>query len=156
MRTTRIALVAAVLGLAACGGGDTPDAASCTKSWNSAANATQQSTLAGVRVVDVLVADNFRVGTWPKGERKVTVTKGFSDRAHGREATVGKNACVVLLPDSRMGQMAFVEADDGKWGFVVNEEAKGPKETFPDDALKAIAGARNVKPDVLGKLALGS
>jgi hypothetical protein len=155
MRTTRIALVAAVLGIAACGGDDTPTAASCTKSWNADANATQQATLAGVRVVDILVADNFRVGTWPKGEQKVSVTEGFGDTDKGRDAVVSKNACVVLLPDSTMGQMAFVESD-GKWGFVRGDEDRGRKKTFADAALRAIAGAQNAKPDALGKLRLES
>lgn len=152
MRTTRIALVAAVLGIAACGGDDAPTAASCTQRWNADANATQQATLAGVTAVDVLVGDKFRIGTWPNGEQKVSVTEGFSDadKGHGHAAVVKKNSCVVLLPDSTMGQMAFVEAD-GKWGFVW-----GKKATFPEAALKSIAGARNAKPDALGKLALGS
>jgi len=155
MKTTRIALVVVALVIAACGGDETPTAASCTQSWNADANATQQATLAGVRAVDVLVADNFRVGTWPKGEQKVSVTEGFSDTDKGRDAVVSKNACVVLLPDSTMGQMAFVEAD-GKWGFVRGEPDKGVKATFADAALKSIAGARNAEPDALGKLRLGS
>jgi hypothetical protein len=136
------------LGVAACGGGDkSPTAASCAESWNAEANATQQATLAGVAAVDVLVGDKYRVGTWPKGEQKVSVTEGFS-QAKGRDAVVSKNACVVLLPDSSMGQMAFVETGD-KWGFVAREKA-----TFPDAALKSIAGARFAEPDVLGKLKL--
>lgn len=156
MRTTRIALVAAVLGIAACGGGDTPTAASCTKSWNADANATQQATLAGVRAVDVLVADNFRVGTWPKDERKVSVTEGFAATPKkGSDAVVNKNACVVLLPDSTMGQMAFVESN-GKWAFVRSDVDRDLNATFADAALKSITGARNVKPDALGKLELGS
>lgn len=156
MKTTGIALVVVALVVAACGGGDgAPTAASCTKSWNADANATQQATLAGVRAVDVLVGGNYRIGTWPKGERKVSVTEGFADTAKGRDAVVSKNACVVLLPDSRLGQMAFVEAD-GKWGFVRGDEDGPVKKTFADAALKSIAGARNAEPDALGKLRLGS
>jgi hypothetical protein len=148
MKTTGIALVAAVLVLAACGGGDTPTAASCADKWNADANVKQQATLAGVMSVDVLVGDTFRVGTWPKSEQKVSVTQGFSDTKNGRPAVVQKDSCVVLLPDSRLGQMAFVEAD-GKWGFV-----RGEKATFPAAASKSVAGARVAEPDALGKLKL--
>jgi hypothetical protein len=137
----------AALGVAACGGGDAPTAASCADSWNADANAKQQATLAGVAAVDILVGDKYRVGTWPKSQQKVSVTEGFS-QAKGREAVVDKDSCVVLLPDSSMGQMAFVQTGD-TWGFI----ARG-KATFPDAALKSIAGARFAKPDVLGKLKL--
>ncbi|MFL5840098.1 MAG: hypothetical protein ACJ77Z_06575, partial [Thermoleophilaceae bacterium] len=108
----------------------------------------QQATLAGVVTVDVLVGDKFRVGTWPKGEQKVSVTEGFAEVKRGRPAVVGKDSCVVLLPDSRLGQMAFVETD-GKWGFV-----RGAKATFPEAASKSVAGARLAEPDALGKLKL--
>jgi hypothetical protein len=155
MKTTAIALAVAVLGIAACGGSDAPTAASCAKSWNADANAQQQATLAGVAAVDILVGDKFRVGTWPKSEQTVSVTEGFSDTPTGRDAVVNKNACVVLLPDSTMGQMAFVETD-GKWGFVRSDLDKGVKTTFADAALKSIAGARNAEPDALGKLKLES
>src|SRR3954471_20570457 len=120
MKTTGIALVAAVLVIAACGGDDAPTEASCADKWNADANANQQATLAGVVTVDVLVGDKFRVGTWPKGEQKVSVTEGFTEVKRGRPAVVGKDSCVVLLPDSRLGKMAFVVAD-GKWGFVRGE-----------------------------------
>ena len=150
MRTTRIALVAAVLGIAACGGDKAPTAASCAQHWNVDANATQQATLAGVRAIDVLVGDKFRVGIWPEGEQKVSVTEGFSAAEKGRGAVVKTNSCVVLLPDTTMGRMAFVETD-GKWGFVW-----GKKATFPDAVVKSISGARNAQPDALGKLRLGS
>jgi hypothetical protein len=149
MKTTGIALVAAVLGIAACGGGETPTASSCAESWNADANAKQQATLAGVAAVDILVGDTFRIGTWPKGEQNVSVTEGFGDSAHGRPAVVSKNACVVLLPDSTMGQMAFVETDGKKWGFIASEKA-----TFPDAALKSVAAPRVAQPDALGKLKL--
>ena len=156
MKTTGIALAVAVLGIAACGGSDAPTAASCAKSWNDAANATQQATLAGVRAVDILVADNFRVGTWPKGEQKVSVTEGFGDTSTGHPAVVTKNACVVLLPDSTLGQMAFVETD-GKWGLVRgDEDRRGAEKTWADAALKSVAGAKDVEPDALGKLKLAS
>lgn len=148
MKTTGIALVAAVLVIAACGDGDAPTAASCADKWNADANAKQQATLAGVVTVDVLVGDKFRVGTWPKGEQKVSVTEGFAEVKRGRPAVVGKDSCVVLLPDSRLGQMAFVETD-GKWGFV-----RGAKATFPEAASKSVAGARLAEPDALGKLKL--
>jgi hypothetical protein len=147
MKTTGIALAAAVLAIAACGGSDAPTAASCADSWNSDTNAKQQATLAGVAAVDVLVGDKYRVGTWPKSEQKVNVTEGFGE-GKGREAVVSKNSCIVLLPDSRMGQMVFVEAGD-KWGFIARQ-----KSAFPNAALKAIAGARFAEPDVLGKLKL--
>jgi hypothetical protein len=150
MKITGIALVASIAAIAACGGDDAPTAASCAESWNANANAKQQATLVGVRAVDVLVGDRYRVGTWPNGEQTVSVTEGFSDVAKGHDAVVNKNACVVLLPDSRLGQMAFVETD-GKWGFV-----RGEKATFPDAAAKSIAGAKNAQPDALGKLALQS
>jgi hypothetical protein len=136
------------LGVAACGGGDTRTAASCADSWNADSNATQQATLAGVAAVDVLVGDKYRVGTWPASEQKVSVTEGFSDESKGREAVVNKGNCVVVLPDSSVGQMAFVETGD-KWGFV-----RGIKSTLPAAGLKSIAGARFVEPDVLGKLKL--
>ena len=156
MRTTRIALVAAVLGIAACGGDDTPTAASCTKSWNADANATQQATLAGVGATDILVGDRYRIGTWPKGEQKVSVTDGFGDTDTGHAAVVGKNACVILLPDSTLGQMAFVETD-GKWGLVRgDEDRRGAEKTWADAALKSVAGAKDVEPDALGKLKLAS
>src|SRR4051812_28053722 len=148
MKTTGTALVAAVLVIAACGGGDAPTAASCADKWNADANANQQATLAGVVSVDVLVGHRFRVGTWPKSEQKVSVTEGFSKTKNARPAIVSKDSCVVLLPDSSVGQMAFIEAD-GKWGFVW-----GKKATFPEAASKSVAGARFVKPDVLGKLKL--
>ena len=155
MKATRIALVVVALVIAACGGDETPTAASCTESWNADGNATQQATLAGVVTIDVLVGDKFRVGTWPKGEQKVSVTEGFADTAKGRNAVVNKNACVVLLPDSRMGQMAFVESD-GTWGFVRGDRARDKNATFADAALKSIAAPRNAEPDALGKLRLGS
>jgi hypothetical protein len=148
MKTTGIALVAAVLVIAACGGGDAPTAASCADSWNADANVKQQATLAGVLQGNVLVGDKFRVGTWPKGEQKVSVTEGFADVKDGRPAVVGKDSCVIVLPDSRLGRMAFVEAD-GKWGYVW-----GTKATFPEAASKSVAGARLAEPDVLGKLKL--
>src|SRR3954470_24973069 len=122
MKTTGIALAAAVLVIAACGGDDAPTATSCAESWNADANATQQSTLAGVATVDVLLDGKFRVGTWPRGDQKVVVTEGFSDVKKGRGAVVNKGSCVVVLPDSRVGQMGFVEAD-GKWGFVRNQKS---------------------------------
>ena len=146
MKTTGTALVVAVLGIAACGGGDTPTAASCAESWNADTNAKQQATLVGVRSVDILLDGKFRVGTWPKGEQKVPVTTGFSE-ASGREAVVSKNSCLIVLPDSRLGQMAFVESD-GKWGLVRE------KSTFPKAASKSVAGAQTAEPDALGKLKL--
>lgn len=151
MKTTGIALAASVVAIAACGGSDAPTAASCAKSWNADTNARQQATLAGlVGGANIFVADQFRVGIWPKDEQKVLVTAGFSDpKKGGREAVVSKNSCVLLLPDSRVGRMAFVDTD-GKWGFVRETQA------FPKAAVRAIAHARNAKPDVLGKLKLGS
>ena len=146
MKTTGIALVVAVLGIVACGGGETPTAASCAESWNAETNAKQQATLVGVQSVDILLDDKFRVGTWPMGEQKVPVTTGFSE-AKGREAVVSTNSCVVVLPDSRLGRMAFVESD-GKWGFVRE------KSTFPKAASRSVAGARTAEPDALGKLKL--
>lgn len=153
MKTTGIALAASVVVIAACGGSDAPTAASCAERWNADGNATQQATLAGVAAVDIVVGDQYRVGTWPNGEQKVSVTQGFSDadKVKGREAVVSKNGCVVLLPDTTMGRMAFVETADGKWGFVW-----GKKATFPRAAVKAIEGAQNAKPDALGKLKLES
>ena len=148
MKTTGIPLVAAVLVIAACGGSDAPTAASCAKSWNADANATQQATLAGVMHVDVLLNNKFRVGTWPSGDQKVSVTEGFSEVRKGRDAVVNKGNCVVALPDSRLGQMGFVEAD-GKWGFVRGQKSTGP-------ALKSVAGAQAAEPDVLGRLKLES
>lgn len=150
MKTSLLALVAVALVIAACGGDETPTAASCTQRWNADGNATQQATLAGVAAVDVLVGDKYRVGTWPKGEQTVSATQGFSDAAKGHDAVVRKNACVVLLPDSTLGRMAFVESD-GKWGFVW-----GKKATFPGAVVRAIAGAHNAQPDALGKLKLES
>src|SRR3954467_2685993 len=156
MTYARIRLVAvtaaALLGVAIAGCGDeaNPTAASCAESWNADANATQQATLAGVVTVNVLVGDKFRVGTWPKSEQKVSVTEGVTEEKRGRPAVVGKDSCVVLLPDSRLGQMAFVEAD-GRWGFV-----RGKKATFPEAASKSVAGARLAQPDALGKLKLRS
>jgi hypothetical protein len=147
MKTTGIALAAAVVAIAACGGSDAPTAASCAESWNADSNTTQQATLAGVAAVDVLVGDNYRVGTWPKNEQKVNVTEGFG-QSKGRPAVVSKNSCIVLLPDSRLGQMVFVETGD-KWGFIARQ-----KSTFPKAALKSIAGARIAEPDALGKLKL--
>jgi hypothetical protein len=146
MKTTGIALVVAVLVIAACGGGDAPTAASCADSWNADANANQQATLAGVVTVDVLLEGKFRIGTWPKSEQTVPVTTGFA-LAKGREAVVSKDSCLVVLPDSRMGQMAFVESD-GKWGFVREQSP------FPKAASKSVAGARTAEPDALGKLKL--
>lgn len=146
MKTTGIALVVAVLVIAACGGGDEPTAASCADSWNADGNTDQQATLAGVVTVDVLLDGKFRVGTWPKSEQTVPVTTGFAEEK-GREAVVSKGSCVVVLPDSRMGQMAFVESD-GKWGFVREQS------TFPKAASKSVAGVRFAEPDALGKLTL--
>lgn len=146
MKTTGVALVAAVLVIAACGGGDAPTAASCAESWNADANARQQATLAGVRAVDVLLDGNYRVGTWPRGDQKVTVTEGFSVVKKGHGAVVNKGSCVVVLPDSSIGQMGFVETD-GKWGFVRNQKST-------EAALKSVAGARVAEPDALGKLKL--
>ena len=65
-------------------------------------------------------------------------------------AVVKKNSCVILLPDSTLGRMAFVQVD-GKWGFVW-----GKKATFPAAAAKSISGARDAEPDALGKLKLHS
>lgn len=147
MKTTGIAPVVAVLVIAACGGGETPTAASCAESWNAEANADQQATLAGVATVDVLLDGKFRIGTWPKSEQMVPVTKGFSDPGTARKAVVSKDSCVVVLPDSRVGRQAFVESD-GKWGFVREQSP------FPKAASKSIAGARTAEPDALGKLKL--
>src|SRR3954453_5891071 len=146
MKTTGIALVAAVLVIAACGDGNVQTAANCADSWNANRNETQQATLAGVVSVDVLVGHKFRVGTGPKSEQRVSVTEGFSKTKNGRPAVVSKDSCVVLLPDSSVGQMGFIEAD-GKWGFVW-----GKKATFPEAASESVAGARFGEPDALGKL----
>jgi hypothetical protein len=150
MKTTGLALAVAVVAIAACGGSDAPTAASCADSWNADANAKQQATLAGVAAVDILVGDEYRVGTWPKGEQKVSVTEGFGAEEGGRPAVVSKNSCVVLLPDSTYGRMAFVETGD-KWGFV-----RGKKQAFPAAAVKSVAGARVAEPDALGKLKLAA
>jgi hypothetical protein len=149
MKTTGFALVAAVLVIAACGGGDASTAASCAESWNADANASQQATLAGTMAVDAGFEGQFRVGTWPKGEQTVSTRKGFA-ATDGAKAVVGKGSCLVVLPDSRFGRMAFAESD-GKWVFVANPEGKAP---FPTAAAKAIAGARAAEPDALGKLTL--
>jgi hypothetical protein len=146
MKTTGIALVAAVLVIAACGGGDAPTAASCADSWNADANATQQATLAGVAAVDVLLDGKYRVGTWSRGDQKLIVTEGFSDVKKGRDAVVNKGSCVVVLPDSSVGQMGFVEVDR-KWGFVRNQKST-------EAALKSTAGTQVAEPDALGKLKL--
>ena len=150
---TRRVAVAAVsvlaFALVACGGSDTPTAASCAESWNADTNAAQQSTLVGTRSVDIILAGQFRVGTWPKSEQKVPVTKGFATRPSG-EATVTKNSCVLVFPQTREGDMAFVETD-GKWQFVRDNTGS----TFPKAARDAVEGARVAKPDVLGKVKLG-
>jgi hypothetical protein len=156
MRTTRIALVAAALGIVACGGDKAPTATSCGQRWNDDANATQQATLAAATASSVLVGDTFRVGTWPNGEQKVPVISSTSWSGgrplsvSARAAVVKKNSCVILLPDSTLGRMAFVQVD-GKWGFVW-----GKKATFPAAAAKSISGARDAEPDALGKLKLHS
>ena len=148
MKTAGIALVVAVLGIAACGGGETPTAASCAESWNADANADQQATLAGVVTGDVLVEGKFRLGTWPNAKQTVPASNGFGKKPLGN-AVVAKNSCLLVLPDSRIGQMAFAEGD-GKWVFVREQSA------FPKVASKALAGVRNAEPDALGKLKLTS
>jgi hypothetical protein len=90
-----------------------------------------------------------------EGRAQGVVTEGFADTATGRNAVVNKNACVVLLPDSTMGQMAFV-VSDGTWGFVRGDRATDKNATFADAALKSIVGSRNAEPDALGKLRLKS
>jgi hypothetical protein len=147
MKTTRIALVAAVLAIAACGGDDGPTAATCAESWNADANADQQATLAGAVAADINFEGQFRVGTWPEAEQTVPVTKGFAARP-GAEAVVQKDTCLLVLPPSRVGQMAFAESD-GKWVFVGEE-----KSPFPEAAAKSILGAQPAEPDALGKLKL--
>lgn len=147
MKTTGMALTAAVLAIAACGGGGAPTAASCAESWNADGNAGQQATLAGAVAADISFEGQFRVGTWPEAERTVAVTEGFAAKP-GAKAVVEKNSCLLVLPSSRVGQMAFAESD-GKWVFVAEE-----KSPFPHAALKSIAGARTAEPDALGKLKL--
>jgi len=147
MKTIGIALVVAVLGIVACGGGETPTAASCAESWNAETNADQQATLAGAIAAGIGFDGQFRVGTWPNAEQTVPVTDGFAAKPSA-DAVVEKNSCVLVLPDSRVGQMAFAERH-GKWLFVGEE-----KSTFPEAALKSVAGARTAEPDALGKLKL--
>jgi hypothetical protein len=148
MKTTGIALVVAVLGIAACGGGETPTAASCAESWNAETNAHQQAILVGTQSVDAILEGKFRIGTWPKSEENVPVSDSFTLDPSGK-ATVQKNSCLLVYPPSRLGQMAFVEAG-GKWKFVATNATK-----FPDQARRAVEGARVVKPDALGKVTLG-
>jgi hypothetical protein len=136
------------LGLVACGGDDSQTAASCAESWNADANAKQQATLVGARSVDAILDGKFRIGTWPKSEAKVPVSDSFTLDPSG-EATVQKNGCLLVFPPSRLGQMAFVEAG-GKWKLVATNATK-----FPDDARRAVQGARVATPDVLGKVKLG-
>lgn len=164
---TALVVSAFAMNITACGGGDDDDkkaapakkvpaaakpasADSCAKSWNANANADQQATLAGTMAVDAGFEGQFRVGTWPKGEQTVPTRKGFAAK-DGAKAVVGKGSCLVVLPDSRFGRMAFAESD-GKWVFVANPDGKAPP--FPTAAAKAIAGARAAEPDALGKLTL--
>ena len=145
MKTTGIALVVAVLGITACGGAETPTAASCAESWNAESNAKQQATLVGTRSIDAVLDGKFRIGTWPKAEAKVPVSSGFTLDPNG-EATVKQNSCLLVYPPSRLGQMAFIEAD-GKWKLVATNATK-----FPNAARRAVEGARVVEPDALGKV----
>src|SRR4051812_36690754 len=102
MRTTQIAVVAAVFGIAACGGDKAPTATSCAQRWNDDANATQQATLAAARGSSVFAGDKFQIGTWPNGEQKVSVISSTSWSggrplsASARPAVVKKNSCVIL------------------------------------------------------------
>ncbi|HEX6713789.1 MAG TPA: hypothetical protein VF066_10400 [Thermoleophilaceae bacterium] len=138
------------LAFAACGGDDKPTATSCLDDWNADGNAGYQSIMAGTNAVDIILDGAFRVGTWPKGEQTVPVLNakdGFSDKASGR-ASVAKNSCLVVYPPTREGAMAFFESD-GKWHFARDIHSK-----FPKEAQSAVAGARAVTPDALGKLKL--
>ena len=147
MKTTGIALAVAVLGIAACGGSETPTATSCAESWNADANAKQQATLVGAQSVDALLAGKFRIGTWPKTDQNVPVANGFTLDPSGK-TTVQKHSCLLVLPPSRLGQMAFVEAG-GRWRLVATNATK-----FPEQAKRAVEGARVVEPDALGKVKL--
>jgi hypothetical protein len=142
---TTVSVLALVL--VACGSGESPTAASCMKSWNAAANADQQATLAGTVSADISFDGEFRVGTWPKSDQKVPVSVGFSEKPSG-ETVAQKGSCVLVLPPSRVGQMAFVEAK-GKWKFVADEASE-----FPRAARRELAGAKAATPDALGKLKL--
>jgi hypothetical protein len=148
-----------VLGAGACGGDDDAaapakkptaakptNAGSCAKSWNANANAIQQSTLAGVVAADPAFDGPWRVGMWPKGSQTVTISKGFGG-AVGK-ATIDTGSCLIVLPGSRYGQMAFAQSG-GKWVFVAEGGAK-----FSEAASKAVAGVRTAEPDALGKLRL--
>jgi len=150
-RNTRLAALTTVsvvgLVLVACGGGESRTAASCTQSWNADANAGQQSTLAGAVATDIILDGEFRVGTWPNSAQKVPVRVGFASHPSGA-AVAEKGSCVLVFPPTRMGQLAFVEAD-GKWKFVAGGDSK-----FPRAARRQLAGAKDGTPDALGKFKL--
>jgi hypothetical protein len=158
---TILSVGAVALGVTACGGDDgdtaTPakkvtaatkpaNAATCTQSWNATGNAHQQALLAGVAATDIVLEGHYRVGTWPKGAQTVPVTKSFSQKPEG-EAVVKKGSCVVVLPDTTIGQMAFAQSG-GKWVFVAGSK-------FPKVASKSATGTRSAQPDALGQLKLG-
>ena len=146
-----VATAALTLAFAACGGEDKPTAKSCLDSWNAEDNAGYQAVLAGTLNVDIILDGSFRVGTWPKGEQTVPFLSdkdGFSEKPASGRARVAKNDCLVVYPPTRLGEMAFFEGD-GKWHFVRVKHSG-----FAKEAAKAVAGARKVTPDVLGKLKL--
>jgi hypothetical protein len=139
--------VSAAFGALGCGD-DALSAGDCVKSWNAKGNVHQQSTLAGAMAADISLDGDFRVGTWPSGERKVPVTDGFAARPSG-DGVVAKHSCVVVMPPSRVGRMAFFEAD-AKWRFVRDNTGS----QFPADALRELAKAPPASPNALGQLEL--
>ena len=66
------------------GAGAMSSAERCIHSWNAAANAYQQATLAGAMSAAISLEGEFRVGTWPKSKRTVPVTHGFAIHPSGR------------------------------------------------------------------------
>ena len=169
MKRLTIIIAACALVAAGCGDDDDDDSSgeqtsattsassvqTCIDSWNEESNEALQTALAGAISASGADPEALQVGTWPKSERTVDYRSGedaFGDVTG--QATVPTDACLIIVPPSQAGDLAYFEAD-GKWHFVIRPADEPRGEKFQVAAERLIAGAETATVDALGKLSLG-